>query len=506
MEKNLGTWSKRLRWLSVILGAVLASVLPAIYFMQVPPLNDGGTFIAIADMMHQGAGLYSQVWDNKAPGIFFLHALFQFFAEPVSAAIALRICFVLLLHLSLFYLIATSLRRALLLLFFTPIFWNIVFNTTNFYSGDYTEFYGMVCILMSLLPLFSVQAKHWKAIIAGSFCALAVLIKEPFIFLAGIVFIYTLHTYWSHKKRILFFLLGACTPLFLFCVYLTIHKAWPHYLGYLSFAMEYSGRATPVDARQFLLRNYQEILVKFPAFTFGIIIAALSCLDRKWLKQYRNLPLVLYGLLATSMLFVYLGQQPYDHYLLPFLMPSSFFVLLGFQWLLWRLPEQLQHAKALKVARIALLLCLLFLSYTPVSQGFSQFYNEKYRVQLTAKQEKETFLGKISPNERLYVEHEGVGRFYTYTQSKVIWKYPCPYPVFFGTVSPTPSEMQRRNELVRAFTQSPPDAVLSRTHYGPAFAYAKLWDYIYAHYTEADSFTSCEGETLVIWRKKRSTP
>ena len=92
MEKNLGTWSKRLRWLSVILGAVLASVLPAIYFMQVPPLNDGGTFIAIADMMHQGAGLYSQVWDNKAPGIFFLHALFQFFAEPVSAAIALRIC------------------------------------------------------------------------------------------------------------------------------------------------------------------------------------------------------------------------------------------------------------------------------------------------------------------------------------------------------------------------------------------------------------------------------
>lgn len=505
MEKNLSTVSKRIRLLSIFLSAAIATVFPAMFFMQTPPLNDGGTFTAIAQFMHHGAVLYKDVWDNKAPGIFFLHYLVQYVAEPVKAALILKVLFIFLCHVAGFLLMAHSLRRLLLLCLLTPIFWNIAFASTSFYSGDYTEFYGVVFLLISIALLASTQTRAWHFACSGIALSAAILIKEPFVFPALATVVFVLVTQRSSMRNILFFSLGGIFLPLLFALYLCINGAWDSYGSYLSFAFGYSENSSFLDFRSFFLRLYQDILVKFPLFTAGIIIALFSCLDREGLKQSRNLPIVLCAMSALSLFFAVLGKQAYDHYLLPFMICTLWFVFMGFEWLIWRLPQTIQNKKATVLYRILLLSYLMFQCYRPWMLSFKHFYGQKYTLRITGAAERKQFQQKIADTESLYVEHEGIGRFYSYSKVHTLWKYPCPYVVFFGTEIPSESESKRRQELVQQFTQHPPDVVVSRMHYGPAFAYAKLWDYIYAHYENQDSMMSSEGEALAIWRKKRST-
>lgn len=494
-----------MRLLSIFLCAALATVLPALYFANTPPLNDGGTFIAIANFMHHGAVLYKDVWDNKAPGIFFLHYAAQCVAEPVQAALILKILFIFLCHITGFLLIAISIRRLLLLCVFIPIFWNIAFASTSFFAGDYTEFYGVVFLLLSLAILASSQSNIGSFIGAGIALSAAIFIKEPFIFPAIPIVVYVILTQRKSYKNILFFLIGGLVLPLLFALYLTIHGAWTNYGSYLSFAFGYSESGTFLDFRSFFLRVYQDILAKFPLFTAGIIIALFSCLDREGLKQSRNLPIVLCAMSALSLFFALMGKQAYDHYLLPFIICTLWFVFFGMEWLIWRLPQTIKNNTVAGIYSLILLAYLIFQWYTPNTASITRFYNQTFPLKTTAQEEIRTFQSKLSPSESCYIEHEGLGRFYTYSGANPIWKYPCPYVVFFGTVNPSDSEVKRRQELVLQFTQHPPDVVISRMHYGPAFAYAKLWDYIYAHYENQDSMMSCEGEALAIWRKKRST-
>jgi len=180
--------------------------------------GDVGCFSAIGQELLNGKILYKEVFDNKAPGIFFLQAFFQWITFKSIHYQAIMHCSILACTTFIFLFWITRSLNILgtfcisvgysLLLYYITLQW--VF----FQYGGFTEEIGMLFLIASISLLFLTWDSFNKSnliisFIAGFFLVCAVLIKEPFVFsYLAFITVFIIHGFKQNFKKVFFFHLG----------------------------------------------------------------------------------------------------------------------------------------------------------------------------------------------------------------------------------------------------------------------------------------------------------
>ena len=196
--------------------------------------SDAGCFMAIGQRVLQHDLLYLDVWDNKAPGIFFIHALGQGILSVVNVDYPQWVSIGLLcISLSLI-LLKRNWKTPGLIWFLTSLVFLFHWLKTweVFYVGAYTEEWGILLIIAALALVVN-QKKKLAYIVSGFLFGYAVFIKEPFLF-----FILPFWGYWflqqkTSFKYIMYWHLSAAIPwgsfmviYYLFCINFPWCRHW----------------------------------------------------------------------------------------------------------------------------------------------------------------------------------------------------------------------------------------------------------------------------------------
>lgn len=176
----------------------LASFVVLLYAIPVlvyPPGRDQGVYLELGRSLLQGKHLYSQLWDNKPPGIFIVYAGIVRIFGTVMWSVSL-VQFVLLLTIS--YLLFRFAERYIgrVGAGFSAIVNALFLSGTRYFWIVQPEVLQMLCVLSVLLFLGS-TGKRWKlrCLLAGLMCGFGFWQKYNFIaFLPVLLFLPFLDT------------------------------------------------------------------------------------------------------------------------------------------------------------------------------------------------------------------------------------------------------------------------------------------------------------------------
>lgn len=497
---------------AIILGLCMCmSVAIFVHRLDVPAEGDLGCFMAIAQQLHAGAWLYEGVWDNKAPGVFLLHALAQTLTDSPNYPLFLTIGLLWLLALSAAYRFRGVHPVTVLILGSVMVFWYLqlfVFWEVS-YIGGFTEEWGLIFMLSAWLWFDAGSAKS-NLIISGLLFGAAVLIKEPFaLFYPVFLLSGSYRSIWLPQKRNLWHFCAALPWLIFAGIYLLTGR-FDYVLAYLRGAFLYSGEGElglePFTERFDLLKQYWNpyLLQFWSTFVWGLRILGLRLI---WLlyrrygyqETYSNGPLITAwapALIAASV-FLSLGAHPYLHYGIPFLALMA----LGFLLLIWDMVSWFSGPfwTPWKNTLLALTLALLMRNYL-------QQNRDKKELMKGAKWEKENVLSKIPLGESIFFDAENMGRFYWYLEGKAIGRYPVPYYTYFYN----PNDNQRedlvlhRKRFKKDFLENTPEIIVSKDPQksAPVFDFVKLQQWLDQKFTLSDSFEYSSG-TLYIRRHRK---
>ncbi len=174
--------------------------------------SDAGCFMAMGQRLLQHDLLYVDVWDNKAPGIFFIHALAQGISSNVYVDYPQWVTLGFLLISLSVILVIHKWKTPGLFWFITGLVFLFHWLKTGevFYVGAYTEEWGMFLVIASLALILNPK-NNLLLIVSGIIFGYAVFIKEPFIF-----FVLPFWGYWFLQKNRLsdLFCIGILALLF----------------------------------------------------------------------------------------------------------------------------------------------------------------------------------------------------------------------------------------------------------------------------------------------------
>lgn len=496
----------------VIMG--LASLLAYFLYLHrvdVPAEGDLGCFMAIAQQMHSGAWLYDGVWDNKAPGVFLLHAATQILTQNPNYPLFITIVLILALGVSAAY----RFRRTdplMVLLFGLPIsYWYLqlfVFWEVS-YVGGFTEEWG-VLLLFSAWLWFDSGPQSKTLIVSGLLFGVAILIKEPFaLFYPAFLLSGSYRSLWLPPKRNIWHLYVALPWLIFIGIYLLTGRL--HFvLEYLQGAFLYSGEGKSglesFYERFLLLKQYWNpyLIENWHYFVCGLWIAILRFF---WLiyrryrfhETYTNgswfaawVPAALGGAVFLS-----LGAHPYLHYGIPLLAMLS----VGSVLLVWDIGHWISGAiwRPLRYAAFVIIIGTSMWQYGQLNRGNKELIKG-------SKWEQEALLSKLTKGENVYFDAEKLGRFYFYSQSGYASRYPVPYYTYFyyppnnhrGDV------VSHRERFKKDFLRTKPNYIISEsaTDSAQVFRFTQLMQEVESAYEIIDSFPSCR-QYLYIRKRKR---
>ena len=492
-----------------MVGAVLVSVFLFVHRVDVPAEGDLGCFMAVAQQMLAGSWLYDGVWDNKAPGIFLLHAAAQIVTQNPDYPLFITIALLLLLGASAAYRFRRT-HPLIVLLFGLPIaYWYLqlfVFWEVS-YVGGFTEEWGLMLLLSAWL-WFDAGAKRGTLVISGLLFGAAILIKEPFaLFYPAFLLSGSYRSLWLPPKRNVWHVCAALPWLIFAGIYLTTGRF--HFLvEYLQGAFLYSGEGKsglePFTERFDLLKQYWNPLVvqKWPYFVWGLGIIALRFL---WLlyRRYRYQETYANGVwlvawapaVIASAAFLSLGAHPYLHYGIPFLALLALGVLLLF----WDMGSWFSGPVWTPLRYVAFVLII----GVSMGQYVQQNHLNNEPIKGT-KWEREIFLSKIKQGENVYFDSENRGRFYFYSQSRYTPRYPVPYYTYFyyPPNNHRADVVAHRKRFKQDFLRAKPTYIVSEsaTDSAQVFRFTQLVQVVNENYQVIDSFP-CRSQYLYIRRR-----
>ena len=482
--------------------AVLVSVFLFVHRVDVPAEGDLGCFMAVAQQMLAGSWLYDGVWDNKAPGVFLLHAAAQMLTQNPDYPLFITIALLLMLGASAAYRYRRT-HPLIVLLFGLPIaFWYLqlfVFWEVS-YVGGFTEEWGLMLLLSAWL-WFDAGTNRITLILSGLLFGAAILIKEPFaLFYPAFLLSGSYRSLWLPPKRNVWHVCAALPWLIFAGIYL-ITGRFHLVLEYLQGAFLYSGEGQSgleafYERFDLLKQHWNPYLIeKWSYFVWGLRIALLRFL---WLiyrrysyqETYPNGAWFAAWLPATlaAAAFLSLGAHPYLHYGIPLLA----LLALGAVLLVWDAGSWISGPvwKPLRYAAFTGLIVVSMWQY-------GHHNRENKELIKGAKWEQETLLSKIKQGENVYFDSEKMGRFYFYSQSQYTSRYPVPYYMYFYNQADNqrPDLVSHRNKFKENFTDNPADIIISGTisKWAPVFDFAKIQPWLETHYSLVDSVKSTTG-------------
>ena len=495
----------------VMVMAALMAFLLYVHRVDVPAEGELGCFMAVAQQMLAGSWLYDGVWDNKAPGVFLLHAAAQMLTQNPDYPLFITIALLLMLGASAAY----RFRRAhplLVLLFGLPIaFWYLqlfVFWEVS-YVGGFTEEWGLM-LLLSAWIWFDAGAKRSTLVISGLLFGAAILIKEPFaLFYPAFLLSGSYRSLWLPPKRNVWHVCAALPWLIFAGIYL-ITGRFHLVLEYLQGAFLYSGEGQSgleafTERFELLKQFFNPFVVQnWSYFVWGLGIIALRLL---WLvyRRYRFQEAYPNGAwfaawapaTLAAAAFLSLGAHPYLHYGIPLLAVLA----LGAVLLVWDAGSWISGPVWKPLRNV------VFTGLIGVSMW--QYGQQNYLINEPAKGtkwERETFLSKIKQGENVYFDSEKMGRFYFYSQSKYTSRYPVPYYTYFyyPTNNHRSDVVAHRERFKGDFLHTKPNYIISEsaTDSAQVFRFTQLMQVVNDEYTVVDSFTS-RNQYLYIRRRLR---
>lgn len=464
--------------------------------------SDAGCFMAIGQRLLQQDLLYVDVWDNKAPGIFFIHALAQGLSFNVNVDypqwVTLGLLFISLSVILVKQKWKTSsflwLLTSLVLLLHWLITWEV------FYVGAYTEEWGIFLIIAALALIVN-QKNKLAYVVSGILFGYAIFIKEPFIF-----FILPFWGYWflqqkTSFKSVLYWHLSTAIPWGLFIAIYALNgqfsALWMYWKSAFAYASGDAGSWQKVNDRLSVLHEMistrwfggESVQWMFTALCFYLTIRVIwgGYRKMKYQEYFSNLPVVSLSVsvVLASLLFLMLGPRFYFHYAIPF----GFSVIFCFCVVLWdfgtliRIPNNQMVGFAL--------LCM-FIANIYDSEIHTEVVSEPNRG--NAGMEAHNIQKKVFKGSSVFVDHEDGGRWYVYGQLSSWGKFPVPYYVYFYNPKDNhqPHLVANRDKFRKDFLNSPPEFILTKSLNDSAqvFRFTQLVDRVNDNYECIDSLYS----------------
>ena len=479
-----------------------------VHRVDVPAEGDLGCFMAIAQQLHSGAWLYEGVWDNKAPGVFLLHALAQIFTYSPNYPLFITIGLLWILALSAAYKYRSAPPLTVILLGSLIAYWYLqlfVFWEVS-YIGGFTEEWGMMLLLSAWL-WFDSGSDKFNLILSGLLFGGAIFIKEPFVlFYPAFLLSGSYRSIWISSKRYIWHF-SAALPWLAFATVYILTGRFEYLLAYFKGAFLYSGEGhlgfeTFFERFDLIKQYWNPYLIK--SWSTYIWVLRILGLRFIWLiyrrfrynETYNNGAIISAWLpaLIAGVVFLTLGGHAYLHYGIPLLAIMA----LGFVLLIWDAVNWLSGPfwTPLKNLFLILIVVIFIRNYTRDNQDNKELIKG-------AGWEQSVVLSKIQKGERVFFDEENMGRFYFYTQGKSIGRYPAPYYTFF--YNPTDNhrtDLKLHRERFREdFMLYPPKIIVSKDpkSWAPVFDFAKMQNWLGDEFTLADSFSYTSGK-LYIWR------
>lgn len=491
------------------LGMVLSWLLAA-HRYQVPPEGDLGCFMAVAQHMHEGNWLYTDVWDNKAPGIFFVHYVAQCFSDSVTYTTGITVFFILLFFGSLAYVFRNERRDLILslsviiafLLLRWFLFWEVAF------VGGFTEEIGMLCLGIALIWFYQKEGVWFY--ISALFMGLALFIKEPFaLFLPAFWLNGWYRSIWLPKKWIKWNLIAAA-PWLIFVFIYAVTDRLDALFAYVQGAFLYTDEGHLswsvflerwLNIEQFansLLIEYAS-LFKWLIRIGGVRLMWLLYRRLRYKEQYKigaYYIFLAWSLLAAAV-FLSLGSHAYLHYGMPYIAVFT----LAFVLLFYDLVHAIKGPLWEPLYPVVYVLGIWsFISSHKSHSGITQTLHTGSAIM-----EQQKIRKKIEPKASVFVAWEQIGRYYFYLNSVSKSRYPVPYYTYFynETNNHRDDLIQHRQRFQEDFLKNPPDYVLTYPfkYNAPVFNFTQLQTFVQDQYSIVDSVPSV-GEYVYVLRKK----
>lgn len=479
--------------------------------------SDAGCFMAMGQRLLQHDLLYVDVWDNKAPGIFFIHAFAQGISSNVYVDYPQWVTLGFLLISLSVILVIHKWKTPGLLWFITGLVFLFHWLKTweVFYVGAYTEEWGIFLVIASLALILNPK-NNLLFIVSGIIFGYAVFIKEPFIF-----FVLPFWGYWflhqkTYFKSILYWHLGAALPWGLFLAIYALKgqfsALWMYWKSAFAYAGGDSGSWQKVNERLSKLHELtstrwfggESVQWIFITLCLYLTVRVVWGVYRKmkYQEHFSNLPVVSlnWSALVASLMFLMLGPRFYFHYAIPF----GFSVIFCFCLALWDLGTLFRIPNNQTVGFVILSL------FVAKNYG-SEIHSEPDRG--NAGMEAHMIQQKIPAGSSVFVDHEDGGRWYVYGQLSSWGKFPIPYYVYFYNPEDNhqPHLVANRNKFREDFLHRPPEFILTKsmTDSAQVFRFTQLVKKVQVNYECIDSLYSQphkvnhgESGQLYILKKK----
>lgn len=289
----------------IIVALIIFIILRLPSFFEPHWYGDEGIYASIAYALENGRALYSQAWDNKPPGIYWLYSLgetdnrllfirsFSLIAGIFSIILIYKIAKMLKLKKNA---VATTVMTAVFLLG-TPIWEGNIANAENFF---------LPFILASFI--LALRQNRADTFIGGILMGLALLFKFHPIFDAMALVLFLAITPWGSLKEklqhLIIFLAGTALPLFSTALYFVYSQSWQAAMS-----------AIFTDTLSYAT-FYNTTFIK-SAIKFGGVFIAILMLTFFYFRKKISGPVYLITLLLTFEFFgALLSGRPYQHYLL----------------------------------------------------------------------------------------------------------------------------------------------------------------------------------------------
>ncbi|MEO5356241.1 MAG: hypothetical protein H7844_02960 [Nitrospirae bacterium YQR-1] len=337
LKKNFYIFAKAL----LVLLVIWVSFRTINFFTSTAHVGDSGIFVNTGFHMFKGKALYRDAYDHKLPAIFLLNLLAFKIAGPcVNSIYAMERLFAMLIAIAFFltllklfhgnFLIAIVFTLVLLRHFYTPLL---------FSSGNYTEEYASAFLLTGVFfSLYCTDSEGYKKtlllIASGLFLSLAVLTKEPFLFLVipwtGYLFI-NINADIKEKLRLgVIFVSAAILPALLIAAYLTKADLLSYFAevlsNNLSYSQHYSYKKFGLGVSQ-IYNIAVGMMVKHMLFIlstdFFFLLGVIGSFSKKYNKEYRYAPLVLLIWFIFGTIGVNITITHFAHYYLQLVAPFT---------------------------------------------------------------------------------------------------------------------------------------------------------------------------------------
>lgn len=425
------------KWLLVIFFAFL-SILPRLFYLDIPFERDEGTYANISDVIDMGGLPYRDAFDNKPPGIYYLYNLsFKSFGHSVSSPRLLAALFVMTSCILSFFFVYKVTNNYLAGIF-SMVLWGIV-SSSPAYQGfnSNTEIFIIPFLIGGSLLLLKDEPMPITYFIAGIIFGSAFMIKQSMVPIAFAAFLCSIFRHFRTPHRFISssfcFVFGFFLPLFLFILYFILKEGYSDFLACaFGYNLGYFSDPSIRDMNRLVSvmpRIFRSDYITWTVGPAGIIVFVALAKKSYYIKFFLSL-------LAGALLSVATGKAFYPHYFL-FLIPFMAMGLgLGAAQLLDRNFKKACYILVLTVLLVSVIVSIKYLRMSPedifeMSYGgvmpFHQSISISNYLKSQTNKDSTVYIIGSEPQILFYSGLKSPGRFFYFYPLMVQTKYKDTY-------------------------------------------------------------------------------